>query len=292
MSVLRDVLILADTVGSMTEIWNKRTRPRNMSFSILFPLHALFSSPSLWAIHLLCVFSNSSLESRLLPWQHRYAEDFTEGHRTREGWKKTQRLLPSRPFSFISLSFFSDLLPIFRLLRLADQMFEKINKTLPADSFYRLLFLRHGPLCFSLLLSLSAPTRHFASHVERRIATMREKWRAGIKGVRWLRRVECTRGALRWGHRVSGTADRMSMYSCLDLLLRDPTSRKHRSFSRNLPTRMYVAMSCPENITDRLFWRLGYWIGKWYRYSISNRIREVGSYFDLTLNISSGFFNS
>lgn len=66
-------------------------------------------------------------------------EDFTEGHRTGEGWKKTRKdsfllalSVSSRypPSAIFSLSF---------RLRLADQMFEKINKTLPAGSFHRLL---------------------------------------------------------------------------------------------------------------------------------------------------------
>ena len=85
--------------------------------------------------------------------------------------------------SYVLLSFFSHLLPISHL-RLADQMFEKINKTLPAASFHRLLFLRHGPLYSSLFLSLSAPVRHFASRIERRAATTSGKWHAGNKGGR------------------------------------------------------------------------------------------------------------
>lgn len=184
MSVLRDVLILADIAGG-TEIWNKGTRPRNTSSSPLGFLssHSLFLSFSFRAIHLLRVLFNSSLESRLLPWQHRYGTLKTSPKATgqkRDGGKRKDSS-PSRPPSFVSLSFFSHLLPIFRLLRLADQMFEKINKTLPADSFRRLLFLRHGPVS-PRLLSLSVPARHFASHVERRSATMRGKLRAENKG--------------------------------------------------------------------------------------------------------------
>lgn len=82
---------------------------------------------------------------------------------------------------YVLLSFFSHLLPIF-LLRLADQMFEKINKTLPAVSFHRLLFLRYSPLYFSLFLSLSAPLCDTLRHALRGEPLQREERHAGNKG--------------------------------------------------------------------------------------------------------------
>lgn len=149
MSVLRDVLILADIAGG-TEIWNKGTRPRNMSSSPLLPLFSL-SFPlllSFRAIHLLRVLFNSSLESRLLPWQHRYGTLKTSPKATgqeRDGGKRKDSS-PSRPLpassrcpssAISSPSSASSVSPI----RCSKK---SIRLSLPTR-FQRLLFLRHGP---------------------------------------------------------------------------------------------------------------------------------------------------
>lgn len=149
--------------GYRAKIWNRGTRPRNTSSSslTLFLFFALFSSP---AFPLSELFVRSLLESRLLPWQHRYGTLKTPTkaigkERNGKERKDSPSLAlsatshcPSLGISSPSSSSFSSL---------SDQMFEKINKTLPADSFRRLLFSRDGRLCFAQLPSLSAPTRHF-----------------------------------------------------------------------------------------------------------------------------------
>lgn len=197
-------------------------------------------------------------------------EDFTEGHRAGEGWKETQGLLPFLALP-ASLASFGGLPSIFRLLRLADQMFEKINRTLPAGSF-RLLFPRHGPLRLSLLLSLSVSLQcDTLRHALRREPLQQERsGRAGNKGSGTLRRVECTRGALveATGYPaqlIAPACTRVSICSCATRRLES----EHRSSGRNLPTRIHGCHELPrEYRTDRLSRLLGYGEVRLRRYTI------------------------
>lgn len=130
---------------------------------------------------------SSSLESRLLPWQHRYGTPKRRDHRRppekRRDGRKRERLvrLLTLLVSFRppdSSSLLGLFLPISSpsYSSWPDQMFEKINKTLPADSFLRLLFLRRVctvysvslPSLFSLSLCLLYSTLSFS-----RVATVR-----------------------------------------------------------------------------------------------------------------------
>lgn len=194
---------------------------------------------------MLRLFSNFSLESRLLPWQHRYKTLKTSLKaigQEKDGRKRKVSFLLTLPASrypslaISSPSFVSSVSPI----RCSKK---SIRLSLPTRSIV-FSFSEHGPFCFSLLLSLSTPVRHFASHVEKKAATMRAKWCAENKGGRMTQKG--------WMHTWSA-------------LLRPPSIRhswSHVLVSRSAPARpdptsrrrTSILQSKPCNSGIRLLW--------------------------------------
>lgn len=173
MSVPRDVLILADIAGG-TEIWNKRTRPRNTSPSSPFPLCALFSFLSLSELSI-CSASSPTLLWNLGCYRGNTGTGRRRLHRRPSDRREMEEnaKIPSfsRPPSFASLSPSSAISSPSLVSSVSPIRCSKksIRLSLPTRSV-ALSFcdtvLSVSPCCF--LSRLRA--RHIASHVERRAA--------------------------------------------------------------------------------------------------------------------------
>lgn len=243
------------------EIWNRGTRPRTYNTSFSFPnsflSFALFSFVRFSSLRVIRPLS-PRIQAVTVATQVRDTEVSAEGHRKGEEWTRTDGFLsPSR----LLLAVFLQRSPVHPFspsrpcpIRCSKKSIRFSLPTRPVVFPFLETVVSVSLCCF---LSRLQRDTLFASYCQEKSNQNMKAPSRGDKEGQDDQGGLNARGALGWGHRVSGTADRACMYSCLELLLlRDATRRfedKHRSSRNSSSTRIYEpSMTCPENVTNRL----------------------------------------